>query len=528
MKTTPVPKLLPPSDKNISRQLQRMLNSPGFHASPQQVAFLEFVVNKTLTGKAAEIKGYSVATEVFGRGPDFDQSVDPVVSIQASRLRRALERYYLTAGKHDPIRIIIPRGTYVPKFIEQFPSEKKIAAVAPPSVSDAKTWPTLLVRPLANLTNNPEEDYLSMGLATELAHALGHYKEIRILEAAVRNLEPLPRETENDFVLDGNIRRDPAGIRVAIKLCSIKNCVRIWSGKYKGDFEAAKMISFQEKVAAEVAVRVAGDNAAIPRHLLRLSQSKSATELTTYEAMLRFWQSETLPSRQSVLQAIRALEHAVDREPDYGQTWSMLAAKYAYNYGFEIIDQPTSLEKAAAYARKGVNLDPTNRRTRMILGYVHLMQNKLREARREAEAAYNLCPNSLIVLDGIGWLMTLAGEWELGVRHIKKAIKLNPYCSPRVRYALCLNWLRLEDYEKAYQQALQFMMPEFYWDPLLRASVCGHLARIEEGRASVRSLLALKPDFGQRGRILIGRYVKFERIADRILEGLEILGMRVD
>jgi hypothetical protein len=47
-------------------------------------------------------------------------------------------------------------------------------------------------------------------------------------------------------------------------------------------------------------------------------------------------------------------------------------------------------------------------------------------------------------------------------------------------------------------------MPEFYWDPLLKASVCGQEGRIEEGQACVRALLALEPDFAQHCRILIG------------------------
>jgi hypothetical protein len=71
-------------------------------------------------------------------------------------------------------------------------------------------------------------------------------------------------------------------------------------------------------------------------------------------------------------------------------------------------------------------------------------------------------------------------------------------------------------------------MPELFWDPLLKASACGHLGRIEEGQACVRALLALKPDFAQRGRILIGRYVKFEDIVERIVEGLGKLGMSIE
>ena len=71
-------------------------------------------------------------------------------------------------------------------------------------------------------------------------------------------------------------------------------------------------------------------------------------------------------------------------------------------------------------------------------------------------------------------------------------------------------------------------MPEFYWDHLLKASACGQLGKIEEGQGCVRALLALKPDFAKRGRILIGRYVKFEAITDRIIEGLGKLGQKIE
>jgi adenylate cyclase len=206
----------------------------------------------------------------------------------------------------------------------------------------------------------------------------------------------------------------------------------------------------------------------------------------------------------------------------------MLASLYADNYGLEIVDLPTPLEKAAAFAQRGVSLDPTNRRARMILAYVRFMQNRLQEARHEAETAYNLCPNSLMVLDVLGWLMALAGEWENGLDWTKKAIKLNPFYHPRVRHALCFNWLRLGNYEKVYQETLHFITPKLFWEPMLKASACGHLGRIEEGQACVRTLLTLKPDFAQRGRNLIGRYVKFEDIADRIIEGLGKLGMSIE
>ena len=76
---------------------------------------------------------------------------------------------------------------------------------------------------------------MSIGLRTGLAHALSHYRGIRVLELPNRDPESAPPETDIDFIIDGSIRRDPAGIRVAIRLCDPKKGVQIWSGKYQGD-----------------------------------------------------------------------------------------------------------------------------------------------------------------------------------------------------------------------------------------------------------------------------------------------------
>ncbi len=520
-------KSLPPFNEEVLCHLECILASSDFKASPQQIDLLEYVVKQTLIGNTDRIKGYTLATEVLGRGSDFDQSFNPIVSIQAGRLRQALNRYYLSAGKNDPIRIDIPKGSYVPIFREQYPYNPPIFDERAAPVSIIEKWPTLLVQPLKNLNGHHYDNYLSIGLMAELAHALSHYRNIRILEA-MHQVQTTPWGTDCDFIMDGNIRRDPVGIRVAIRLRDAGKGTQIWSGKFQGDLEASKMLSFQEDVACEIAVRVAEDNAVISKHLSGISRNKRATELSTYEAMLRYWESASLLTTQSMRRALRALEHAVAQEPDCGQIWSMLADQYVNNYGLELVDLPTPLEKAAEYAEKGASLDPTNRRARMTLAYVRFMQNKLEEARFEAENAYLLCPESLFVLDVIGYLMTVSGEWDRGIELIEKSIRLNPYCRPWVRHAIYLNWFRLENYEEAYQETLYFGLPELFWDPLLKASACGHLEKIEEGQVHIQKLLSLKPDVAKRGRSLIGRYVKFENIADRIIEGLGKLGMRVE
>lgn len=100
----------------VRAAVDRIVNNPDFTASDRARNFLRYVVEETLNDRADRIKAFSVAVEVFGRDETFDAQNDPVVRIEAGRLRRALERYYLLSGKDDPIVIEIPKGGYVPVF----------------------------------------------------------------------------------------------------------------------------------------------------------------------------------------------------------------------------------------------------------------------------------------------------------------------------------------------------------------------------------------------------------------------------
>src|SRR3954452_10006760 len=101
----------------IQDVLQRIVASREFMNSERKRRFLKFVVQETLAGHAGRIKAYAIALDVFDRDPSFNPVADPVVRIEAGRLRRCLEHYYLGEGAADRIRITIPKGGYVPYFI---------------------------------------------------------------------------------------------------------------------------------------------------------------------------------------------------------------------------------------------------------------------------------------------------------------------------------------------------------------------------------------------------------------------------
>lgn len=99
--------------------LAMLVESPAFSTAPQLAAFLGDGVNTALAGREGEIKGYTIAVEALGRPGDFDPVIDPIVRVEAGRLRRARDSHSAGEGASDPVRVRIPCVSYVPRFVRQ-------------------------------------------------------------------------------------------------------------------------------------------------------------------------------------------------------------------------------------------------------------------------------------------------------------------------------------------------------------------------------------------------------------------------
>jgi tetratricopeptide (TPR) repeat protein len=106
------------SDEDVREQLQRILASSPFLNARRASQFLRFVVEGTLAGEDG-FKEYLIGLEVFERPQDYDPKDDPVVRIEAGRLRKKLAEFYAGPGVNDPILIELPKGGYVPVFRER-------------------------------------------------------------------------------------------------------------------------------------------------------------------------------------------------------------------------------------------------------------------------------------------------------------------------------------------------------------------------------------------------------------------------
>lgn len=127
----------PVAPEEVRAELDRILASDIFRSAPQLTAFLSYVVEQALTGRAGELKGYTIAVEAFGRPAEFDPQSDPIVRVEAGRLRKALNLYFAAEGVRDPIRITIPVGAYVPSFTRHMLPEFESVVTVPEPVQPA-------------------------------------------------------------------------------------------------------------------------------------------------------------------------------------------------------------------------------------------------------------------------------------------------------------------------------------------------------------------------------------------------------
>src|SRR4051794_53469 len=102
------------TEQETMAELERVLSAAEFRSTERNRKFLRYVTEQMLQGREEKIKAYAIALDVFGRSADFDPTLDPIVRIEATRLRSSLAQYYELHGQDGGLRIELPRGGYVP------------------------------------------------------------------------------------------------------------------------------------------------------------------------------------------------------------------------------------------------------------------------------------------------------------------------------------------------------------------------------------------------------------------------------
>ena len=104
--------LAEPSLEEKQEQLNRILQSRLFQGSGIVITLLEYLALHSIENPEAQVKEYTIALEVFGRGSEFNPNTNSIVRVQARRLRGKLQEYYENEGKSDRVLIELPKGHY--------------------------------------------------------------------------------------------------------------------------------------------------------------------------------------------------------------------------------------------------------------------------------------------------------------------------------------------------------------------------------------------------------------------------------
>ncbi|MHC2797448.1 TolB-like protein/Tfp pilus assembly protein PilF [Mesorhizobium jarvisii] len=479
-----------PGEDEVRAQLDRIRSSPDFEVPDRARKFLSYIVEETLTGRASRIKAYSIATEVFGRDASFDAQNDPVVRIEASRIRRALERYYLTAGRDDPLGIAMPKGGYVPIFArrvgEQPPKELAPYPAADGAGTSARpkmvrgAWltiaialllaalvvayrqfpssitqdgsrsmapiagkpelPTLVVRQFEDLTGTNSSAIIARGLTEEVIGQLARFKELQVIADRQQTRAALDTATRlGRFSLEGGVRIEGNRLRVTTHLINRSDGSVVWSNIYDEDLQVRDLLDLEADMAGGVATALAQPSGVIFTADAAVARQSPPDDLQAYECTLAYYSYRANLNQQTHASVQDCLKQATQRYPNYATAWSLLSLTYVDELRFRQQLGPqseTSLDDAAKAAAQAVALEPQNVRGLEAEMLVHFFRGETDTALEIGRRALKINPNDTELSAEYGFRLAVSGKWSEGSQLIANALVRNP--GPQGYYEMIL------------------------------------------------------------------------------------------
>lgn len=454
-----------PSDA-CRAQLARILDSSDFDATDRERRFLDFVVNETLSGRGDRIKAYAIAVEVFGRDASFDPQADPIVRVEAGHLRRALERYYLTAGLADPIRIDMPKGAYVPTFSLQHarsvgveePSTDATAAsqpatlrvnprvlivvvaaailvaaalllsgrLGPPqSIANGPEVPRLAVEWFDDMSRKGESAALARGLTQEVVTGLSKFKDIVVVQSPSPEIARKVR-----YVLRGSLYTSTETFRLQVSLSSTPDGAVLWAESYVGPATVHDLLKSQADIAAKVATTLAQAYGVIFQADAKLTAPNSPDDWAAYSCTLSYYSYRTNFDAKVRPSVRSCLEKAVERFPEYATGWALLSLtlidEARFGYPIDPVKSPALIEQALAAARRAVELDPLNVRGLQAQMFALYLKKEAPAAMQVGSRAMSINPNDTELMGEYGYRLAMSGDWSDGCALVAKAWERNP------------------------------------------------------------------------------------------------------
>jgi len=441
-------------NEEVFAHLKRLFLSRHFMRSERLQRFLQFTVEQALAGTGHHLKEQVVGVQVFDRRTDYDPRIDPIVRVEARRLRSKLQDYYAAEGSAEAFTIDFPKGTYAPVFLKH--------PAGPASIRDA-TETSIAVLPFTNLTPGTGDEYFSDGLTEELIHFLTRVKELRVvswdsasrLRGQEQNLEAIREQLKAGILLRGSVRRTPERVRVAAQLIDTASGEYLWSEIY--DRPMQDVFSIQEQIAGAIVekLRLA---LAIPGRGARARR----TNVECYNLCLQGRFHANRRTIEGLEKSVACYEQAIATDPTSALAHAGLADAYSLLADYGIVAASEAIPKARRAAQRSLELDPGSAEAYVALAFIRSLHDwewddaeslyrraiaanpgyarahhwfgidflsllgRFEEALAEAEIARRLDPLSQINAEGTASVYLMARRYDNACKAFRDVIELDP------------------------------------------------------------------------------------------------------
>ncbi|HSC14543.1 MAG TPA: hypothetical protein VLI71_05460, partial [Gammaproteobacteria bacterium] len=455
-----------PSAAEVRAALERVLASRCFEQAARSSGFLRFVVEQTLAGQGERLKGYTIGVEVFGRPPDFDAQTDPLVRVEAGRLRRRLIEYYADEGRDDPVRLDLPRGSYfvvssyhVPKApegqaaavpLEPMPggvnSADHVAArsrrrwrrirsviavaviaatvtvvlirrdeVGPlehgvPSGVGLAGRPAIVVHPFEALGGAEGVDELAATLTEEIFLVLDGPE--RIVVPAEAGGEAIV--ATQGYALTGSVREMDGEVRITARIVRADAGTQVWSAAYDEPLEVLRSAAGQRHVARLVAVATEPYGPVFEAELVRI-RALTAHVPGTRDCVLRYYEYRRVLGAAEHARALDCFELVTTRDPESADAWAglslLMTDAWAHGFGGQG-GSSALLERARETARHAMDIDGENLHANLALASVQYFSGA--DFRELADRMLAAWPDNAEAQAFLGAMFLLSGETERG------------------------------------------------------------------------------------------------------------------
>jgi serine/threonine-protein kinase len=452
-------------------QLEKILAHGLFARSERMGRFLRVAVERALDGRADELKEYLIGVEVFDRKQSYDPRVDPIVRVEARRLRSKLKAYYDGEGRSDPIVIEFFLGSYAPHFREigeaSWPASRDGVDV-PRSISQgvpqAKACATTAVLPFLNLSPNPENEYFSDGLTEELIHALTKLPGMRVvawntaaqLRDRQQDILAIRQKLNVDTVLTGSVRMAGPSLRVRAQLIDTETGVYLWSETY--DRQMQDVFAIQEEIALAIVRTLRVQLSGVREDAL----GRGRTTVSSYDWYLkgRYLWHQRIP--EHLKQSVQCFQNAIAADGNSALAYGGLADAYSLLVDYGLMHPAEGFPQAKQAAQRAIALDPELAEPHASLAFVrgiydwqwddaellyhhaialnpgyatahhwlgcdhYAMLGRLDEALAEVRIAQQLDPLSSIIMEGNAYVLMLRREYPAAIAGYREILTQDP------------------------------------------------------------------------------------------------------